>query len=287
MKYRDKFIEGKNVARIVKALSNDYRISMLQMLGKNDLTLQTLMAKLKLSKTSVITHLKVLESAGFVSSKLIRGSVGNQKIYHKEYDRLIFNFTPMKENDQNETFYEIQTDVGNFFDFAISPPCGLASQDHVIQKWDDPSVFLSSERVQAQLVWGAFGFVEYRIPLNIPFEGGQFSRIEIILEISAQGGLPAHRRLKLPSYVRPEQLADGVSDVTFSLNGVAIAEHAVREYSRIASGGSLTGKKGRYTPGWWLGSNYGDLLKIVIDHSGVTINGEKKSSVTLDEVLPR
>jgi predicted transcriptional regulator len=287
VEYRDKYIEGKNVARIVKALSNDFRISILQMLGENDLTVQTLMARLQLSKTTVIMHLNALESSGFVSSKLIRGSVGNQKIYHKEYDRLIFNFTPLQENEQNEPYYEIQTDVGNFFDFKISPPCGLASRDHIIQKWDDPSVFFNPDRVEAHLIWGAFGFVEYRIPLNIPFEESGFSRVEIMLEISAQGDLPTHRRLRLPKYVKKEQLADGISDIRFSLNGVAIADHTVKEYSRITPQGSLTGKKGRYTPGWWLGSNYGDLLKIVIDDSGVTINGEKRSSVTLSDILPK
>jgi predicted transcriptional regulator len=286
VEYRDKYIEGKNVTPIVKALSNDFRIRILQILCEDDQTVQALMAKLELSKTAVITHLRILESSGFISSTIINGSIGNQRIYHKEYDRLIFNFTPMQENEQNEPYYEIQTDIGNYFDFQISPPCGLAKKDHIIQKWDDPSVFFQPERIQAHLLWGAFGFVEYRIPMNIPFEEGGFSRIEIMLEISAQGDLPTHHRLSLPDYIRKEQLANGVSDLTFFLNGVAIADYAVKEYSRIAKKGSLSGKKGKYTPGWWRGSNYGDLLKIVIDYAGVTINGEKESAVTLNDIFP-
>lgn len=283
--YRDKYIEGRNVARIVKALSNDYRIAILEMLDDEDATIQSLMARLKLSKTAVLTHLNSLETAGFISSELVRGSVGNQKLYHKEYDRLIFNFSPYKANEAEEQFYEIGVEVGNFFDFRVYPPCGLATREHVIQKWDDPSVFFHPERIGARLVWGALGFVEYRIPLNVPFEDEGFSRIEIALEASAQGGIIGHRQLRLPPGLDSGRLSGGSSTLAFSLNGIEIARHEVSEYSRKGSSGGLTGAKGKYTPGWWKGSNYGELISLSIDGSGTSLNGEKASSVSLGQVF--
>lgn len=286
MAYRDKYIEGRNVARIVKALSNDYRIAILEMLGEEDATIQSIMARLKLSKTAVLTHLNSLETAGFISSELVRGSVGNQKLYHKEYDRLIFNFSPGKENEEEEQYYEIPVGIGNYFDFRVYPPCGLATREHIIDKWDDPSVFFHPDRISARLLWGALGFVEYRIPLNIPFETDGFSRIEIVLEASAQGDLPTHRQLRLPSSVDRSRLRDGESSLTFSLNGVAIAQSTVREFSRTTTKGGLTGAKGKYTPGWWRGSNYGDLLALVIDSAGTSVNGQRVSSVSLGDIFP-
>jgi predicted transcriptional regulator len=284
--YRDKYIEGRNVARIVKALSNDYRIAILEMLGEEDTTIQSIMARLKLSKTAVLTHLNSLETAGFISSELVRGSVGNQKLYHKEYDRLIFNFSPGKENEQEEQYYEIAVEIGNYFDFRVYPPCGLAKREHIIDKWDDPSVFFHPDRISARLLWGALGFVEYRIPLNIPFETDGFSRIEIILEASAQGDLPTHRQLRLPASVNRAHLRDGESSLSFSLNGVGIAECTVHEFSRTTTKGGLTGAKGKYTPGWWRGSNYGELLTIIIDGEGTAVNGQKASSVSLSQIFP-
>ncbi len=284
--YRDKYIEGRNAARIVKALSNDYRVQILEILDEEDSTIQNIMARVRLSKTALMSHLYALETTGFISSTMVRGSVGNQKLYHKEYDRLIYNFTQARENAENEQYYEIRTGVGNFFDFKIYPPCGLATEEHIIQKWDDPSVFFHPDRVKARLIWGALGYVEYRVPLNIPFDEQGFSRIEVIMEASAQGDLPDHKQLRLPRSVRLEQLSSSESLLTFFINGVPIADHTVLEYSRIGRSGQLTGAKGKYTPGWWKGSNYGELLTLIIDDQGVRINGETVSKIVLSDLLP-
>jgi predicted transcriptional regulator len=279
------YIEGPNVAHIVKALSNDFRLKMLEILDEDDSTIQTFMLRFKLSKTAVLTHLNVLEKAGFISSKMMRGSVGNQKLYHKTYDRLIFNFSPGIYDVEDEPCYEIRTEVGNFFDFKIYPPCGLTTKEHIIQKWDDPSVFFDPARIEAKLLWCALGFVEYRIPLNIPFDEEGFSRIEIILEVSAQGGLPSHPQLRIPDSVDKTKLNESMSTLSFSINGILVAVHTVNEYSRVSSKGKLTGEKGKFTPGWWRGSNYGELITIVIDDKGTSVNGIPSSTVTLANIF--
>ena len=163
MEYRDLYIEGKNVTRIVKALSSDTRIQILDLLDAGDLNLQTIAKRLGLGKTNALTHINILEEAGFIKTNYVPGTVGNQKICHKNYDRLIFNFSPRKDDGKRD-YYEISLPVGNYFDFEVYPPCGLASKDNVIKKWDDPLVFFDIERVKASIVWGAYGFLEYKIP---------------------------------------------------------------------------------------------------------------------------
>jgi predicted transcriptional regulator len=134
----------------------------------------------------------------------------------------------------------------------------------VIKKWDDPLIFFDIERVKASIVWGSYGFLEYKVPLREPFEAEDILRIEIILEVSAQGELTSHRALSLPESVDKSQLTDGISDLTFWINGVEAGTVTVEEYSR--------GSGGKYTPTWWKGSNYGKQVKITLEKDMIRIN---------------
>lgn len=277
--YRDLFIEGRNMAHIVKALSNEIRIQILELLENREMNIHEIQEKLGLSKTTVLMHLGVLEEAGFISTYYVPGTVGHQKFCRKEYDRLIFNFTPMKEADTNKNYYEVLVNPGNYFNFEIYPPCGLASKDNVIVRWDDPSVFFCKERVDAAMAWCAYGYLEYRIPLNIPYEDLGFSKLEIALEISAQSGIEGNRMLMFPEEIPATKLTDGISDVTFWINDMELVTCTV--HSEAA-----TKKAGKYTPAWWRGEQYGELLRIVVDEQGTAVNGVKTGDTKLSQILP-
>ncbi len=281
--YRDLHIEGRNTARIVKALSNEFRIQILELLENREMNINSIRKHLGISKTTVLMHLKVLEEAGFISTFYVPGSVGHQKLCKKEYDRLIFNFTPGKGINREPTnYYELNIAPGNYFNFEIYPPCGLAVKESIIIRWDDPSVFFSAERINASILWGTFGFVEYLVPLNIPCEDLGFSKIEITMELSARGNVVGNRMLILPEGMDKDRLTDGVSDIAFWLNGIEIAEHQVMDETKADEH-----NMGKLTPHWWRGTQYGELVKIEIDHTGTFINGVQKSAVSLDNILPR
>jgi predicted transcriptional regulator len=279
--YRDLQIEGRNMTPIVKALSNEVRVQILEFLEKQDMNIQSIQKQLNISKTTVLMHLKILEKAGFISTYYVPGTVGHQKFCKKEYDRLVFNFTPGNDIANVHTdYYELNISPGNYFNFEVFPPCGLATKENVIIRWDDPSVFFSRERITASILWCSYGFVEYRIPFNIPFEDMGFSKMEITLELSSQGGLIDHASLILPDRVYAKQLTDGVSDITFWLNGTEVAEHQVIDEYKMKKK-----KLGKLTPHWWKGSQYGELICIEINHKGTSINGKIKSRVKLNDIL--
>jgi predicted transcriptional regulator len=280
--YRDLQIEGRNTAFIVKALSNEIRIQILELLDKQEMNIQSIQKQINLSKTTVLMHLKILEKAGFISTHYVPGTVGHQKFCKKEYDRLVFNLTPGKSAVNEHTdYYELDISPGNYFDFEVFPPCGLATKENVIVRWDDPSVFLGEDRIKASIFWCAYGFVEYRIPLNVPFEDLGLSRMEITLELSSQGNIIEHDSLSLPDRMSVKQLTDGVSDVTFWLNGIEVAEHQVIDEFKMKKK-----KLGKLTPHWWQGSQYGELIKIEVNREGTFIKNEKKSNVNLNDILP-
>lgn len=271
------FIEGGNVSKVVKALSNDIRIKILQMLSDSDMNVQSIAARLSLSKTAVLTHINILEESGFIKSKYLSGSIGNQRICSCVYERLVFDIIPGKNDDDGGAYYEVEVPIGNFFDFEAYAPCGLATNHNVIKKWDDPSVMCDPERMNTCFLWTAFGYFEYKIPIDPLFVNKKITAIEIDMEISAHHMVRHHKALKLPGYMTPERITDGISDVTFWLDGTEIGMRTIIE--------GVDPSKATYTPSWWRNIPvHGTLVKVALGPKGAYINGEKTSDLTYDEV---
>lgn len=125
------YIQGKGVVPVVKALSNEMRLEILDFIGDDEVSVQTITERTGLSKTAILTHLKLLEEAGFIQTRYVPGTVGNQKVCRKMYDRLIFDFASVPSGE-DRNYYETVVQPGNYFDFQLYPPCGLASPEHVI-----------------------------------------------------------------------------------------------------------------------------------------------------------
>lgn len=275
---KDMYIEGGNVTPVVKALSNDVRLQILNLLSDSDMNVQTLASHLKLSKTAVLTHVNILEQTGFIKSQYLSGSVGNQRICHKMYDRLIFNFDPGKTDVDEITYYETEIPVGNFFDFEVWAPCGLASHNNIIQKWDDPAVFCDIKRVNAALVWTAFGYLEYKIPLDPLFVGKNVTAIEIEMEISAHQMVKTHKSLVMPPYMTQDKITDGISEVTLWMNDT--------EVGTITITVGEDSEKATYTPTWWRSLPvHGIKLNARIGADGCYINKRKTSERTFEDIV--
>ena len=271
-------IEGSHVAPVVKALSSDARLKILSLLSDGDLNVQSIAAKLGLSKTATLVHINVLEQAGFITSQYRSGSAGNQRICHKEYDRLVFDFDPLKSDADDETYYENEVPVGNYFGFDAWAPCGLATHNHIIHKWDDPTSFFGVQRVEASLVWTAFGYLEYRIPLDPLFIGKRITKIKIVLEAAAHHMVKTHEALCLPPDISADQITEDVTDVTFWVNNTEIGTQTI-------SVGSDR-EEAIYTPTWWRTlPYYGELVHLSLNEGGCFINKRRTCNLTSTQIL--
>jgi predicted transcriptional regulator len=275
---KEMYIEGSHVAPVVKALSSDARLKILSLLSDGDMNIQALASSLGLSKTATLTHINVLEQAGFITSKYRSGSAGNQRVCHKEYDRLVFDFDPQKSDADEETYYESEIPVGNYFGFDAWAPCGITTHNHIIHKWDDPSSFFSVDRVEAALVWTAFGYLEYRIPMDPLFIGKRITKIKIHMELAAHHMVKTHKALCLPPDISANQITDDITDVTFWVNGVEIGTQTVRVGDDR--------EEAVYTPTWWRTLPYhGELVKLSLNDGGCFINKRKTCDLTATKIL--
>lgn len=272
------YIEGRHMAHVVKALSSDVRLQILDMLTENDMNIQTVSQKLGISKTAALMHINLLEKAGFITTFYLNGSAGNQRICHKEYDRLVFDFDGQRAMGDDANYYETSIPMGNYFLFNAWPPCGLAQHNQIICHWDDPSVFCDVARVGASLVWTSYGFFEYLIPLFPNFEDKRITRIKLSFEASAGHMVKNHKALVLPETLDAQQLTPDLTDLTLWVNGVEVG-------SVLLEAGNDK-ELAVFTPAWWQTKPcHGEMVKLSITEEGCSINKKKVSEHTADELL--
>ena len=59
--------------------------------------------------------------------------------------------------------YEVEIQVGHYSDYQAAPTCGIATKDSIIGEFDDPRYFADPLRIDAEMIWLAEGYLEYRI----------------------------------------------------------------------------------------------------------------------------
>lgn len=245
---------------IFKALGNSLRLRILALLSRDHLAVADIISKLDLPASTVNQHLKVLEEAGLIQTFLRPATRGTEKVCAKVYQKLQCELVPPAV--QPERAVEISMPVGAYVDFEVTRPCGLASESNIIGLLGDPEAFLEPSRINAQMLWFASGYVEYRFPKKLPPRSALES-LSLSMEICSEAAGYAE---------------DWPSDITLWLNGV--------EVGTWTSPGDFGEHHGLLNPDWWSSSNtQHGLLKIwQVTGAGSFIDGLLISPKTIDDL---
>lgn len=241
-----------------EALSSRSRLKIIGRLAEGDRNIKELAGDLGLSCAIVTKHVKQLESAGIIKTKMVKKDGSIQKMCtlpNFEY-RL---HMPVKVPEVRE-FHEFSIPVGQYTDFDIAPTCGLANEEHIIGYFDDPRCFLDPERVTAQILWFGKGYIEYQFP-NFINRGDVVEEVEFSMELCSEA---------------PGFNDDCPSDISFFLNGVKLCQWT--------SPGDFGKRRGVLTPSWWEVNQYGLLKTIRVSTNGVFLDGNRVGTVTLRDI---
>lgn len=244
---------------IFKALSSEIRIKILELLAKNQsLNLNDLANKLELSNGAITMHIKKLEESGLIEINTTVGKHGIQKICYLNKDKLMVDL----RSKEIENLYEVEIQVGHYSNYKVTPTCGLATKNRIIGEFDDPRYFAAPQRIDAEIIWLAEGFLEYRIP-NYLKPNQSFKEIQFLMELGSEA----------PGYCE-----NYPSDIYFYLNDI--------ELGFWTSPGDFGDTRGTFNPEWWSPhlNQYGMLKLIRINHEGCFIDGCRISTVTLDQI---
>ena len=249
---------------IAKALASAPRLRILQYLVPKIGSLSEIARDLDMPIATASLHLSNLEAAGLVSSQTAPGKRGQQRIYTRLYDTVVFNLPELEQSDAVDHI-ELTMPVGAFVDHEVSAPCGMAGADSVIGKLDDPLLFYAPERFKAQLVWLSQGYLKYRFP-NPTYDRDYPKSLQLSLEICSEAA--------------PSAL-DWQSDIFLEINGLRI--------SAWTCPSDFSDRRGNLTPGWWpnWNSQYGLLKVWQVDDEGSSLDGRPVSNVTIADLKLR
>jgi predicted transcriptional regulator len=246
---------------ILECFSSVTRVRILELLNVRPYNIGELAETLGFSSAIITKHIQKLEEAGIVSSKNSVGKRGTQKRCFLKVDQLTLVLrTTAPEKPEDSTRYVTELPIGQFIRYEVQPSCGLASSLKRIGMMDDPRYFDDPERTQAELLWFASGYVEYRVP-NYMVGQSEASSITFSLEICSEA---------------PRYNENWPSDITFTVNGIDVATWTCP--------GDFGSKRGLYTPGWWTDTQYGLHKTISINRQGTYIDGVLSSDVRIGQL---
>lgn len=248
----------ENVA-FFEALASDVRLKIIHLLAEEELNIKQLADRIGISSPIIIKHVKKLEDAGLVTTRMVNRNGSMSKICTLVFAEYRFMLENRRRGLPMSHTYSIP--IGNYFLIDGTPTCGLATEKGVIGSRDDPRVFWENERINAQLLWFTQGYVEYRCPNYFSAEQ-KIVEIELSFEIASEA---------------PDFADDWPSDITFYFNGI--------ELFTWTSPGDYGVKRGKLTPEWWPSNQYGLLKTLHITRSGVVMDDQKVSDITLDQLL--
>lgn len=246
---------------LYEALASEVRLRILELLAEKSMNLKEIAGRLELSSAILTMHIRKLEVAGLIETKMVRKEGGTHKICTLAESSV--EITLPQTGGDERLFYEQKIPIGHFTSFEVQPTCGLATRDKMIGQYDDPRYFLDPERMNAAILWFSKGYVEYKTPNYL-----QSSQIPDELEISMELASEA-----------PGANEQWPSDIRFYLNNIRLGEWT-------SPGDFGENSRGRFTPEWWsVPMNQYGLWKVLrVNHKGTFMDGQQISETTIDEL---
>jgi len=246
---------------LYEALASDVRLTIMELIAENPMNVKEIAERLDLSSAIVTMHVRKLEQAGLIATKMVRKNGGTHKMCSLAETSVEIEL-PNARSEERE-HYEQSIRVGHYTSFEVYPTCGLATREKLIGQFDDPRYFLDPERVNAAILWFGRGYVEYKTP-NYILPSQRLEELEISFEIASEApGVNEH----------------WPSDIRFYLNGVYLGEWT-------SPGDYGTEARGRFTPEWWgIQLNQYGLRKIIrVNGEGCFMDGQRISDTKLEEL---
>lgn len=256
----------ERTAEICRALSNPARLQILNSLVQRPAILTELAVQLGLPLSTLSGHVALLEQAGLISVTSLPGSHGKKKRCAPLVDSVLVEIIRQKPTANSAgCLYYYDMPVGNYFDYAVTAPCGIASPASFLAPDDDPAGFALPEHGQAGILWLTSGYLEYRFPLaKLAAQLEQVTRLEFTLEVCAE------------TYGYDESWR---SDLSVWINGT--------EMGYMECLGDYGQRRGRLNPKWWpqYATQYGELHQVAITAAGCSIDGRHTTNVPLHSLL--
>lgn len=249
--------------RLGKALSSPVRIKILQLLNSDKLSIADIARELGIPASSAALDVKILQNAHLVKIEEQPGSRGNAKLCDRDADTVSIRLTETAADVDNTV--SIEMPVGAYTQCEVEPGCGIANEFTILGMDDMEQAFYMPERMTAQIIWTAKGYVEYTFPNRL--RAMHYKCIPQSLRVSAEicSEAAGYRE-------------DWKSDITLWVNGI--------DCGTWTSPGDYGKRRGKITPATWSAgrTQYGLLTTWEVKTDGCYINNSRVSNVTIEDL---
>lgn len=234
------------IAKMGRALSVPERVQIMKSLLNASKSIAAISKELDIPASSVSRHIDVLAEAGLVYVMFKPSPKGHIKYCSQAILEFAVSLEPVGTS-QEKKGYTVEMPIGMFSRCQIKAPCGMTGVEEYVESFDDPNVFFSPKRVQAECIWFDQGFISYNFPTDFPRDC-RYSQITFSFEVCSE-----------TMYYNNEW----ESDITVCINQ--------REILTFTSAGDFGGRRGKYTPLYWpvTSTQFGVLKRITVDEKGV------------------
>ncbi len=254
--------DTEQISRVARALSVPKRVQILKLLGENNvMSVNEIAQALQLPISSASLHISVLEEVELLYCERMASIHGTMKMCSLIRDSVYFQL----RDDRSPIFkqFDQSLPIGAYSQAeSITAPCGLASQVGLIGVYNQPNCFYLPQRLDAQILWFRSGILCYRFaPLGLP--QAEVEYLELSFEICTQVDVNA------PVWE---------SEIRVTINGCQLGNTICHCDSK--------GRRGTFNPSWWpdVATQHGELQKWRVTKNGTFLQGNKISSVTLDDL---
>jgi len=248
------------LCEVGNALSSPTRIQILKLLYYNSFNVGEIADKLQIPASSAALHIRTLESAGLIQTKLQPGGRGSMKLCSRKND--LINIRLAGHDPNVNQVASISMPIGAYTDCSVTPTCGIASEVAQIGYEDRPADFFLPDRIAAQILWTSRGFVEYKFPFVL---SNGITPKRLILSFEACSEAPNFKE-------------NWKSDITIWINGL--------DCGTWQSPGDFGSRRGRLNPSWWDSgvSQYGKLTTLEVTEVGSLINSQIASTICINDL---
>ncbi|MFA5693489.1 MAG: helix-turn-helix domain-containing protein [Acholeplasmataceae bacterium] len=253
----------KDILEFGKALGSEDRLRILKNLQNEPKYLMEISNELQIPLSSVSRHIDILAQAKLIFISYEPGPKGHLKLCSKAILSSDISFEDLPTQKGMVEDFVVEMPIGLYSNCNVTAPCGIIGADKPLGAFDDSSVFFSTERANAELLWFNLGEINYKFPLG-SLSLKDYKEIDFSFEVCSE---TIYHCNKWPS------------DITVLINDVEVVT--------FTSPGDFGGRKGNFTPSYWPinSTQYGILMNISVNEKGVYVNNSlKNKSISFSEL---
>ncbi len=255
--------DTEHIATVCKALSVPERVTIMRSILSSSKNISMLSEELNLPMSSISRHIDILEQAGLVYFSYQPSQKGHFKFCTQAIKSFEIRLESEEIDDDNRPKYTIEMPLGMFSHCHIKAPCGMTGATEQLVGFDNPKIFFSPERCNAECIWFDSGFISYNFPTGFS-PTSHFDEINFSFEICSE-----------TSYYNNHW----PSDITIKINDVEILT--------FTSPGDFGGRRGKYTPKYWplTSTQFGLLKRVKVNRTGSYLDDQLiTDKITFDDL---